>query len=330
MPRLSALFFASLVAGCSLSHSDGGVRCGPTVCAAGTVCCNESCGICVAPGEGCIELACVDAGGPAHCGSDRCGPGEECCVDCDGAPYCHAGSCPLLRCPLPDCEECGLGERCCPTCPGSAPVCVGGAVCPEVDCPSPPSGCESCAPGAPCCPSCPGAAWFCGEPGLACPSIEMCPSPTPCDDARRCDDEHYCDRESCGGEGVCVPRPRECTEDCPGACGCDGETYCNACEAAAAGVDVAHTGACETTCAGRDYCDCTGSCEPLIDLSTGCICPCDDPFNCTGEPCDCGCGGATYLGCAALGRCAQTEVDCGPGCRASLDAAGCPVCACEG
>ena len=328
MRILSLVALVALV-GCGISHinEDGGARCGPTICPTGTVCCNESCGICVAPGGSCSELACVDAGLPI-CGATSCGPGEECCADCDGSPFCAAAPCPVLGCPPPACGgECGEGERCCDGCPGYPPFCSEGPSCPVFDCLPPPAGCESCEPGALCCPSCPGAASFCGDPGLPCPSIEECPSPTTCDDARRCDDAHYCDRDTCGGDGVCVPRPDACTDDCPGVCGCDGETYCNACDAAAAGVDVAHAGAC-TTCSGRDYCECGGGCEPLIDLSTGCVCPCDDPFNCTGELCACACGGATYLGCADAGRCAETQVHCGPGCDAILDSAGCPACVC--
>jgi hypothetical protein len=79
-----------------------------------------------------------------------------------------------------------------------------------------------------------------------------------------------------------------------------------------------------TPCAGRAYCDCGAECEPLIDLSTGCICPCDDPFNCTGEMCDCACGGATYLGCAPTGQCALTELNCGSCDIVMTD--GCPSC----
>lgn len=37
-----------------------GTPCGPTHCGAGLECCNESCGICVAPGEGCRAIGCVD------------------------------------------------------------------------------------------------------------------------------------------------------------------------------------------------------------------------------------------------------------------------------
>jgi len=84
-----------------------------------------------------------------------------------------------------------------------------------------------------------------------------------------------------------------------------------------------------TPCGDRAYCDCVGECAPLIDLTTGCVCPCDDPFNCEGIPCDCDCGGATYLGCAAVGQCMETEIACDPASergRISLGD-GCPVCA---
>lgn len=221
---LFALASVLALAGCSSSHTQG-EECRPVRCEAGQICCNSSCGICVAPGGGCPAIACVDAG-PSHCGSELCESGELCCPGCPGQePFCSAGpSCPDLSCPppMPSCEECPPGQDCCPSCPGQAPICVpAGQVCPEVDCP---------APGA---------------------------------------------------------------------------------------------------CAEREYCACNGECEPLVDLSTGCICPCDDPFNCTGEPCDCGCGGATYLGCAAAGACSDPMPSCGFGCHAELGADGCPVCSCE-
>ena len=34
-------------------------RCGPALCPAGQVCCNESCGICTPPDGACILIACV-------------------------------------------------------------------------------------------------------------------------------------------------------------------------------------------------------------------------------------------------------------------------------
>jgi hypothetical protein len=64
-----------------------------------------------------------------------------------------------------------------------------------------------------------------------------------------CGPTEYCDfaDDDCGGDdgqGVCLPRPDGCTEDCPGACGCDGEFYCNPCMAQSEGIDVSTTAAC--------------------------------------------------------------------------------------
>ena len=78
-------------------------------------------------------------------------------------------------------------------------------------------------------------------------------------------------------------------------------------------------------CRGRSYCDCTGGCEPLIDLTPGCICECDEPFNCSGETCACVCGGATYLGCAPAGECPEPRVTCSDPSGATL-VDGCPAC----
>lgn len=41
-----------------------GTACGPTHCGEGLECCNASCGMCAAPGEGCIAIACEDPCGP--------------------------------------------------------------------------------------------------------------------------------------------------------------------------------------------------------------------------------------------------------------------------
>jgi hypothetical protein len=49
-------------------------------------------------------------------------------------------------------------------------------------------------------------------------------------------------------------------------------------------------------CESLDACGCFDrpDCKALSD---SCICPCD--YNCPGKPpCDCACGGGTYLGCA--------------------------------
>jgi len=37
-----------------------GTACGKNTCAAGQVCCNDSCGICTEPGKGCIKMLCRD------------------------------------------------------------------------------------------------------------------------------------------------------------------------------------------------------------------------------------------------------------------------------
>ncbi len=70
-----------------------------------------------------------------------------------------------------------------------------------------------------------------------------------------CGEEAFCNLGlSCGGPGVCQPRPGICTGDCPGVCGCDGRTYCNECGANAMGISVDATGtACETD-----------PCEPML------------------------------------------------------------------
>lgn len=96
---VGSLVMGVVAGGCSAAHEtegsdaggtilgDGGVMgepCGPTTCAVGQVCCNASCGICTAPGEGCIDLFCdpIDAGPPpAFCGGIAgiaCGPDEYC------------------------------------------------------------------------------------------------------------------------------------------------------------------------------------------------------------------------------------------------------------
>ena len=63
-----------------------------------------------------------------------------------------------------------------------------------------------------------------------------------------CSPDEYCDLpgESCEGQGVCLPRPVGCDDDCPGVCGCDGQFYCNACGAFSAGVDVSSEPFCDS------------------------------------------------------------------------------------
>lgn len=87
-----------------------GEACGPTTCAAGQVCCNESCGICTEPGGFCTEQFCEDpapfCGGIAAfpCpGEGECvdAPGDGCNpenggADCGGVCECNVG--PLIDC----------------------------------------------------------------------------------------------------------------------------------------------------------------------------------------------------------------------------------------
>lgn len=138
-----------------------------------------------------------------------------------------------------------------------------------------------------------------------CYDAYACPGETPGHDAAICGSEGY--------------SPTSCTETCRwvsdfGGYGRGGPPCPDAVDA---GVPA--------PCEGRSYCDCNGECAPLIDLTPGCVCPCDDPFNCTGELCDCACGGAEYMGCAPAGLCGETEVSCSdPEGAALVD--GCPVC----
>jgi hypothetical protein len=63
-------------------------QCGPSTCARGETCCNESCGICTEPGEGCTKQLCLpeDAGAPEgeSCGRVTCDPGQVCCNESCG------------------------------------------------------------------------------------------------------------------------------------------------------------------------------------------------------------------------------------------------------
>lgn len=76
-----------------------GEKCGPSVCAEGEICCNESCGICTPPDGACIDLACCNDCSCALCGND------EYCDDISGTPECL---------PLPTCDAilCEIGTHC--------------------------------------------------------------------------------------------------------------------------------------------------------------------------------------------------------------------------
>src|SRR2546423_832122 len=115
--------------------SDGGsTACGPTTCAAGTVCCNASCGICTPPGNGCIQIACVpDVTDP--CATVRCKAGTHCdagaCVADPTKVFCggFAGiQCPdgsaCVDDPSDGCDPNAGGADC-----GGMCVCVQNALC---------------------------------------------------------------------------------------------------------------------------------------------------------------------------------------------------------
>ena len=258
----------------------GGVACGPTVCEDGLVCCNASCGICVAPGEGCPTIACVDAGADAGggqvCGvrgTDPC-PSDQYCDFPDEA-MCGAADAPGTCRARPDaCTEdcpgvCGCdGQFHCNACAAAS---AGVDVDPDGSCAP-----ADCAPmdatGQGACRRILGVSWN----GSACVSLGGCEcvgtdcdalygSLEACRDARSdcehvcggfagflCGDDQYCDYPdgaACGAAdatGTCESRP---TGDCPASlvpvCGCDGNTYGGACEAQKSGVDVLHSGACE-------------------------------------------------------------------------------------
>lgn len=141
--------------GTDQSDSTKGQECGDTRCGAGEVCCNDSCGICTKPGEGCILLACEPGGGGGsdpgdpgdpddppgqQCGDTVCGAGEECCNASCGTCVPAGGACDQRACEPggPPSGElcgnnwCGEGTYCCnPTCG----MCVAeGEGCIEPDC----------------------------------------------------------------------------------------------------------------------------------------------------------------------------------------------------
>ncbi len=133
---LGSAFFCLAFVGCSNAHEadrdsgalggdawvvdggtdGGGEWCGPVQCGAGTSCCNASCGICTAPGVGCVDIECSgDAGPPTGgCGgivARPCAPSEYC--DYPDASFCggddEEGTCR----PRPtDCPDPG-GNRVC-------------------------------------------------------------------------------------------------------------------------------------------------------------------------------------------------------------------------
>jgi hypothetical protein len=95
------------------------VVCGAARCAAGSICCNASCGICTAPGSGCTKQLCEPPAGGGPCKSDG-----DCRLEAD---YCTGCNCRPLASgqTLPPCA--GPGVRCLlDPCGGATAACVNG------------------------------------------------------------------------------------------------------------------------------------------------------------------------------------------------------------
>ena len=109
--------------------------------------------------------------------------------------------------------------------------------------------------------------------------------------------------EVCGPSGwSCEPKIEQYLE-CPSlmcaVCeGFDGPTTIAGCQCTCVNGQVECAQVPLPECAGLDFCSCWDhpGCQYIEE---DCICPCD--YECPGhDPCDCGCGGGTYLGCEPI------------------------------
>ncbi|RYZ04285.1 MAG: hypothetical protein EOO73_24675 [Myxococcales bacterium] len=76
--------------------------CGPNTCNVGQVCCNFSCGTCVAPGATCDRTVCAGAATTptaARCGSGQCNDGQVCCNPSCGICAAPGETCSSATCP---------------------------------------------------------------------------------------------------------------------------------------------------------------------------------------------------------------------------------------
>jgi hypothetical protein len=197
----------------------GGVQCGKTVCEAGMVCCNASCGICTPPGGVCIQLACEEeppAQG-ASCAATLC-PVNTKCVEGERGATCvalGADPCDTFACP-PD--------RVCRSVDGKAtcePVQQDPATCAVALCP-PGTYCDDSTGNVECLekPSCDGVkcegGTHCEVREVQCIRAPCPPQPTcvpdaegqPCGD-NVCGAGTFCCNPSCG---ICAPKGGACTQ----------------------------------------------------------------------------------------------------------------------
>ena len=123
----------------ALGLATPGGPCGATICRAGEVCCNATCGVCAAPGAACPQTRCGSNNVPTSetCGRNTCNVGEVCCnascgtctspgVDCDHTRCTDGPTTPVSQsCGM---HTCDVGQICCG---GGCGVCVNeGEVCP--------------------------------------------------------------------------------------------------------------------------------------------------------------------------------------------------------
>jgi hypothetical protein len=76
--------------------------CGPNTCNVGQVCCNASCGTCVAPGATCDQTQCAGAPrAPTNvlCGRGQCNDGQICCNPSCGICVAPGETCAEQECP---------------------------------------------------------------------------------------------------------------------------------------------------------------------------------------------------------------------------------------
>jgi hypothetical protein len=163
------------------------VVCGPTICPAGQVCCNASCGICAPPDGACTQQVCPPpppSGGPCATDSD-CRTFSDYCTGCDcrslsiceSDPVCPG---PGVACFVDPCVGqqafCSAGQ--CALRP-APPLCPDGACGPELGLPNflCPDGKTVAGPSGRCLQNADGT---CGWEIISCPDPGICGGASPC------------------------------------------------------------------------------------------------------------------------------------------------------